>query len=225
MSNPWEDPNMPQDGPSVPRDHLMRSPNRSPPRPRSRRSPPRLAQPQPTYPQTPPPVTRQAPPPPPPPNALAIALSQIATVLQNQQQGGGRKPVVNKPKDFDGDKEVHEKWKMEMRLFLADHQINDDNRRCNIIVSYLRGPKVDTFVRILYLNDCIGRVWQVSSTALWQILDEHYIDASLKEKAQQKIKYIRQGNRLADEYIVDFEDLASQAGYTLGDDVTSWCGV
>lgn len=194
----------------------MRTPNRSPQRPQSRRSPPRLAQPQPTYPQAPPNV--RPPPPVPPPNALATALTQIATLLQHQQQGGGRKPVVNKPKDFDGDKELYEKWKMEMRLFLADHQINDDNRRSNIIVSYLRGPKVDAFVRILYNNSCVGGIWQMSSVRLWAILDEHYIDASLREKAQQKIEYIRQGNRSADDYIVEFEDLASQAGYTLSDE-------
>ncbi|KAF9794431.1 hypothetical protein IEO21_11197 [Rhodonia placenta] len=216
MSNPWEDPNVLLPGPSSPRDEFMRTPNRSPQRPQSRRSPPRLAQPQPTYPQAPPNV--RPPPPVPPPNVLATALSQIATLLQHQQQGGGRKPVVNKPKDFDGDKESYEKWKMEMRLFLADHQINDDNRRSNIIVSYLRGPKVDTFVRILYNNNCIGGIWQMSSMRLWAILDEHYIDASLREKAQQKIEYIRQGNRSADDYIVEFEDLASQAGYTLSDE-------
>ncbi|EED83288.1 predicted protein [Postia placenta Mad-698-R] len=141
MSNPWEDPNIPRPGPSSP-DELMRTPNRSPQRPQSRWSPPRLAQPQPSYPQVP--VNPRPAPPVPPPNALAIALSQIATLLQNQQQGGGRKPVVNKPKDFDGNKDEYEKWKMEMRLFLADHQINDDNRRTNIIVSYIRGPKADS---------------------------------------------------------------------------------
>ncbi|KAF9814621.1 hypothetical protein IEO21_04984 [Rhodonia placenta] len=216
MLNPWEDPNVPQPGPSSPRDEFMWTPNRSPQRPQSRRSPPRLAQPQPTYPQAPPNV--RPPPLVPPPNALAIALSQIATLLQHQQQGGGRKPVVNKPKDFDGNKELYEKWKMEMRLFLADHQINDDNRRCNIIVSYLRGPKVDAFVRILYNNNCMGGIWQVSSPELWAILDEHYIDASLREKAQQKIEYIRQGNQSANNYIVEFEGLASQAGYMLADD-------
>ncbi|EED78705.1 predicted protein [Postia placenta Mad-698-R] len=215
MSNPREDPNVPRQGPSSP-DELMRTPNRSPQWPQSRRSPPRLAQPQPSYPQVP--VNPRPAPPVPPPNALAITLSQIATLLQNQQQGGGRKPVVNKPKDFDGNKDEYEKWKMEMRLFLADHQITDDNRRTNIIVSYIRGPKVDAFIRILYNTNCPGGYWQISSAELWGILDDHYVDASLREKAQQKIEYVCQGNRSADDYIVEFEDLASQAGYNLGDE-------
>ncbi|EED85442.1 predicted protein [Postia placenta Mad-698-R] len=203
-----DDTPMPDEPPVQPQVPLRQPRPRHPPR-----SPP-----QPT------PVPNAGPRQPDPATAIFTqAFAQIAQTLQLMQQGqqhgsAGRKPVVNKPKDFDGDKELYEKWKMEMRLFIADHQISDDNRKTNVIVSYIRGPKVDAFVRILYNTNCAGGYWQISSTELWNILDEHYVDASLKEKAQQKIEYIRQGSRSADDYIVEFEDLASQAGYRLADE-------
>ncbi|EED82443.1 predicted protein [Postia placenta Mad-698-R] len=148
------------------------------------------------------------------------AFAQIAQMLQLMQQGqqhgsAGRKSLVNKPEDFTREKEKYEKWKMEVLLYLEDHNVTDNTRMINIIISFVRGPKVDAYIRLLYTTQCAQGVWKITAQRVWELFDNHFLDISLREKAQQKLEYIQQGSRSADDFLIEFEDLVNQAQYDL----------
>ena len=131
----------------------------------------------------------------------------------------------NPPKIFIGDREKVDRFLSQLkRYYLANIRVPEFNswiRKVVIACTYIQGPLVDKWVdravdwlsRLDPLIDDIKDVWD-------QFLDtftEQFQDSQKGERAHTGLKNIKMTWPLIDQYIQDFEQLAAEAGYILGD--------
>ena len=135
----------------------------------------------------------------------------------------------NPPEIFTGDREKADRFLSQLkRYYLANIGVPEFNswiRKVVIACTYIQGPLVDKWVdravdwlsRLDPLIDDIEDVWD-------QFLDafaEQFQDSQKGERAHTGLENIKMTWPLIDQYIQDFEQLAAEAGYVLGDAPTN----
>ena len=135
----------------------------------------------------------------------------------------------NPPEIFTGDREKADRFLSQLRrYYLANIGVPEFNswiRKVVIACTYIQGPLVDKWVNraidwLLRLDPAIDDIEDV-----WdQFLDafaEQFQDSQKGERARTGLENIKMTWPLIDQYIQDFEQLAAEAGYTLGDAPTN----
>ena len=135
----------------------------------------------------------------------------------------------NPPEIFTGEREKADRFLSQLkRYYLANIGVPEFNswiRKVVIACTYIQGPLVDKWIdravdwlsRLDPLIDDIEDVWV-------QFLDafaEQFQDSQKGERARTGLESIKMTWPLIDQYIQDFEQLAAEAGYTLGDAPTN----
>ena len=130
---------------------------------------------------------------------------------------------------FTGDREKADRFLSQLKCYyLANIGVPEFNswiRKVVIACTYIQGPLIDKWVnravdwlsRLDPLIDNIEDVWD-------QFLDtfaEQFQDSQKGERARTGLKNIKMTWPLIDQYIQDFEQLAAEAGYVLGDAPTN----
>ena len=135
----------------------------------------------------------------------------------------------NPPEIFTGDREKVDRFLSQLKqYYLANIRVPEFNswiRKVVIACTYIQGPLVDKWVDravdwLLRLDPAIDNIEDV-----WdQFLDafaEQFQDSQKGERTRMGLKSIKMTWPLIDQYIQDFEQLAAEAGYTLGDAPTN----
>ena len=135
----------------------------------------------------------------------------------------------NPPEIFTGEREKADRFLSQLKhYYLANIGVPEFNswiRKVVIACTYIQGPLVDKWVdravdwlsRLDPTIDDIEDVWV-------QFLDafaEQFQDSQKGERARTGLESIKMTWPLIDQYIQDFEQLAAEAGYTLGDAPTN----
>ena len=135
----------------------------------------------------------------------------------------------NPPEIFTGEREKADRFLSQLKCYyLANIGVPEFNfwiRKVVIACTYIQGPLVDKWVdravdwlsRLDPLIDDIEDVWV-------QFLDafaEQFQDSQKGKRARTGLESIKMTWPLIDQYIQDFEQLAAEAGYTLGDAPTN----
>jgi hypothetical protein len=153
--------------------------------------------------------------------------------------GGGANPPAapslrlcgNPPEIFTGEREKADRFLSQLkRYYLANLGVPEFNswiQKVVIACTYIQGPLVDKWVdravdwllRLDPLIDDIKDVW-----TQFKFLDafaDQFQDSQKGERACTGLESIKMTWPLIDQYIQDFEQLAAEAGYTLGDAPTN----
>ena len=183
--------------------------------------------------------TGEAPPPAVPPELLTMAsigpqdingLVQAIHGLVQQMQQNATTPVQapvsvstvklkpKEPEAFAGDKSKYETWKNEMLIYV---QGESRNEMIKYVLSYIRGNKaIDSWKRAFREAHHTGTPPQwtfASSSAFWEALDKVFADPNLKRRAYNDLTQLTQGNKSAQDFFVEFEQLLTTAGLTTKD--------
>ena len=97
--------------------------------------------------------------------------------------------------------------------------IRTDSERIEITLSYVRGEHADTWTQVYWKNhfDEDRERWNVTWTQFRKDLKEAFTDVAREQEARNKIQFLRQGKRSADDFFKEFEILLSEAGYDKDD--------
>ena len=193
--------------------------------------------------QPPPQPDPPAPPPEAPPAAPQPANPPAGGGGGGQPPAGGAQPAPapaaqnpptlrlcgNPPETFDGDRTKAERFLSQLRRFylanLGVPEFQSWIRKVVIATTYIQGPLVDGWIEgiidwISQLNpqtDDIEDIWD-------QFLDgfcDQFQDTQKGERARAGLESIKMKWPLIDQYIQNFEQLARDAGYVLGDAPTN----
>lgn len=139
--------------------------------------------------------------------AKARAAELLEQKLTEQRKG---KPLVAKPEMFDGEKSKYRDWLRQIKTYLR-YVEGGRNEKIDIVLSYIKGPKVDTWTTNLF-EDFFDEGWALTMNQLWQKLDEQFVEAGAQRQAQAKLENLRQTGT-AEEFFQEFEKLCRQANY------------
>lgn len=108
-----------------------------------------------------------------------------------------------------------------MLLWLRDpkNKSATEERKIEIVISYIRGDKVDSWVENLFdaqFSETEDK-WKITWAAFAQLLQERFVDSNQARQAQIKIENLKQGKDTAEEFFQNFEILKTQAGYAADD--------
>ena len=81
------------------------------------------------------------------------------------------------PDPFGGEREQYKTWKSQMMRYLASSPDTPESQRITILLSNVRGPKVDQWINgysARHFN--MARQWDVSLGQVWADLDQTYTD-------------------------------------------------
>ncbi|KAF8824701.1 hypothetical protein HHX47_DHR7000384 [Lentinula edodes] len=128
------------------------------------------------------------------------------------------KLLLREPSIFDGDKAQFKEWRRTLFAYIRDprNRIVTDSERIDIAVSYMRGPKVSSWVQN-YTDDNFNddeEEWKVTWKGFKDALNASFLDKGLTENAQEKLEHLRQGpNERAEDFFKEFEVIMRDAGY------------
>ena len=118
-----------------------------------------------------------------------------------------RRIRIHEPEVFDGERARYRSWKLQVQRYLTAYPDATDHEKITVIISYVRGAKVNTWVDGFTDNnfDPASSEWAVGVGDLWSDLDRNFVDFAMEANALRKLQDLRQGDREAAEFIQEFE--------------------
>ena len=128
------------------------------------------------------------------------------------------------PSIYNGDRTKANDWLEELKMYLRVNRdmagFNSPIKKVAVALSFIKGPQVAGWVRdygrvldtLDPTNDNIPAVWD-------QFLDEfeqQFMDSQQEVRARAQLQQLKADPADMDGYIAKFEELARQAGYTVG---------
>lgn len=180
--------------------------------------------PPPPKPPTPPPK----PPTPKPPTTeqllAALLQSQQALIERNVSSGGGNRIKIAEPSDFSGKPEDARSFITQCESYFLSVSNATDELKIECALSHMKDGNAWLFAEHMrqrrqqwrpehfgnahYEYQCVQR-WD----GLIHDFLEFFRDRDVKEKAQERLRFITQGRRSAQEFILEFERLRFDAGF------------
>lgn len=142
----------------------------------------------------------------------AVIESMVATRLAWEKEEWEKtrnwKPQIAKPEIFNRTKSKYKDWMRKMIIFLRYQKVPEDEK-IDILLLYVGGPKVDTWVTNIYDDyyDQNGEQWMLSLLLLKRRMDEQFIDAGVQRQAQAKLENLKMSGT-ADEFFQEFKKLS-----------------
>ncbi|RPD71342.1 hypothetical protein L226DRAFT_438580, partial [Lentinus tigrinus ALCF2SS1-7] len=118
---------------------------------------------------------------------------------------------IKEPDTFDGTKARYDAWKQQVQLYVGSL---DKNRAITTIISFVRGEHVERWRQSFTKKHHQGAHWDFATLAdFWTELDGVYVDPNLAKTAQARLEQCFMGQREANDFFQDFEELVDQAGF------------
>lgn len=136
----------------------------------------------------------------------------IARILNRVERRGDRpaEPKFKDPDVFDGNKLRYDAWKYNIRQYVAG--VGKD-RAISMILSYVRGEKVDLWKQALIDTNLDNGAWLFGTMdRFWQELDGVFVDQNRKHTAQVQLEALKMGGN-AQDFFTEFEQLCTNAGF------------
>jgi len=138
------------------------------------------------------------------------------------------KVMGNLPRTFEGDRDKSRAFMNDFLLYIAANQgvagFESPLRRIALILTLIKGPRVDRWVGDMTtwlrgrdpVNDNIEAAWDHFAHEF----EEQFRDHTQIQRARQQLDHLKFRFPEIDQYVSEFEDLASMAGYTVGNEET-----
>jgi hypothetical protein len=133
----------------------------------------------------------------------------------------------NPPAIFDGDRTKAQMFIDQYLAYLLANEdvagFNSPRRQIAMALTYIQGPKVERW-RTGIVNWIRGLDPADNAQALWDHFTfkfrQQFADSTGTQRARQKLDGLKFKFPEIDQYVTEFEDLASEAGYTVGNEET-----
>lgn len=146
------------------------------------------------------------------------AWEDLITSLLNRINVRNERPAEPKFKDpdvFDGNKLRYDAWKYSIRQYVDGVE---KDRAISLILSYVRGEKVDLWKQALIDVNLENGSWLFGTMdRFWQELDSVFIDQNRRHTAQVQLEALKMGNN-AQDFFTEFEQLTTRAGFDRDDE-------
>jgi hypothetical protein len=138
------------------------------------------------------------------------------------------KVMGNLPRTFEGDRDKSKAFMNDFLLYVATNQgvagFESPLRRIALILTLIKGPRVDRWVGDMTtwlrgrdpVNDNVEAAWDHFAHEF----EEQFRDHTQTQRARQQLDHLKFKFPEIDQYVSEFEDLASMAGYTVGNEET-----
>jgi hypothetical protein len=130
----------------------------------------------------------------------------------------------NLPRTFKGDRDKSRAFMNNFLLYVATNQgvarFESPLRRIALILTLIKGPRVNRWVGDMttwlrgrdLINDNVEAAWDHFAHEF----EEQFWDHTQTQRACQQLDHLKFKFPEIDQYVSEFEDLASMAGYTVG---------
>ncbi|KAI0730649.1 hypothetical protein C8Q76DRAFT_593951, partial [Earliella scabrosa] len=120
------------------------------------------------------------------------------------------------PDAFDGtNKARYQPWKQQLQLHVGSME---KDRAITTVVSFIRGERIEHWREAFSKKHHQAGQWSFKDLAeFWEALDKVFVDPNLAKTAQVRLERCFMGNREANEFFLDFEELVEQAGFKTTD--------
>ena len=138
------------------------------------------------------------------------------------------KAMGNLPRTFEGDRDKARAFMNDFSLYIVANRgvpgFESPLRRIALALTLIKGPRVDRWVGDMttwlmgrdHVNDNVEAAWD----HFVHEFNEQFADHTQVQRARQQLDHLKFKFPEVDQYISDFEDLASMAGYTVGNEET-----
>jgi len=156
---------------------------------------------------------------------LAVGQQNVGTVLQEQHrlfaQLSAPRPTqkpksrLAPPEPYDGSAEKLDSFLRQLYLSFSDdpEYFSDHMRKVRFALSYMKSKFALQWATRVIGELENGTVAFASWAEFHSSLSAAFMSANKKEQAQRKLELLRQNNRAAEEYFVEFEEYKAVAGY------------
>ena len=138
------------------------------------------------------------------------------------------KTMGTPPRDFNGDRRQARDFVEELRSYMRVNQgvagFESPIRKVALALTFIKGPEVARWTAAMgrwidaldQLADNIPAVWDQFLVEL----EEQFVDSTIGQRSRIELERLKMRFPEVDQYISKFEDLASLAGYTVGNEET-----
>ncbi|KAI0643778.1 hypothetical protein C8Q79DRAFT_914916 [Trametes meyenii] len=135
--------------------------------------------------------------------------------LFSRLQTPPNQPKVKEPDVFDGNKARYDAWKQQVQLYVGSMA---KDRAITTMLSFIRGERVERWRQAFSKKHHHGGAWSFATTdAFWTELDKIFVDPNLAKTAQARLERCVMGNRTANEFFQEFEELVDLAEFKTTD--------
>ena len=119
------------------------------------------------------------------------------------------------PETFNGDRNQYDRWKHKIMMYTEDLSPEE---AMSTIMLYVTGPRVSRWKLAYCKNNRVGNMWNKMYKQFWKDLDDLFIDPNVARQALMRLQQCRMGTCEATEFFMEFEELASMAGFDVTKD-------
>ena len=130
---------------------------------------------------------------------------------------GPSKSIVNKPNDYNGSEAKYDSWKRQVRIYVLANKASfaSDLDRVLVALSFMKTGKANRFAQAAFDNIIEEPAeWLGDWKSFWEQMDAAFLPADAKADAARDLNAWKQDQLSADEYFIEFDMLATRAGYS-----------